>query len=45
MDGMTFAKPSEAPRPGDALERKPAEVCGTCFMEKAVNGACGCEED
>lgn len=22
---------------------KPAEVCMTCFIEKAVNGACGCE--
>jgi hypothetical protein len=24
---------------------KPAEVCPRCFMTKASNGACGCEED
>lgn len=22
---------------------EPRPVCGECFMEKAINGACGCE--
>ncbi len=26
-----------------ADEPEPRPVCGECFMEQAVNGACGCE--
>ena len=30
--------------PEDVGLRAAGEVCGKCFIEKAANGACGCED-
>lgn len=28
----------------ESVEQKRGEICGSCFIEKSLTGACGCED-